>query len=1058
MGNNFSELTRVQIPAMVHLSRLGYKYFGKISENSANVIYDPDTNILIEEFNKQFDNLNPVHKGEGNKVLKQIKQKLDNDDLGKSFYEILTTSTPYKLIDFDNPNNNSFYFTGEFTCKRDLDEFRPDITLFINGMPLSFIEVKKPLNKGGMLAESKRMNDIRFPNRKFRRFINITQLMIFSNNMEYDKEGGIIPIQGSFYCTGAKKDAHFNCFREENPAHYEIAPYINTYPYKQVDGQLEKKILEDFNAQIVRHSKDYQTNMSVDRPTNRILTSMCSPERLLFLIKYGIAYVRSTKENDDGSIESREEKHIMRYQQMFAAMSVLNQIKNRKTSGVIWHTQGSGKTALSYFLHSVLNDYYAKNNVVAKYYFIVDRLDLLKQASEEFSARGLIVKNVNSREELMEQFRSNQSLEGDSGKPEITVVNIQKFKEDKEKIELPDYDTNLQRIFIIDEAHRGYNPKGSFLAHLFDADKNSIKIALTGTPLLKEERASWKIFGEYFHTYYYDESIQDGYTLKIIREDIETSYKERLSEVYDSVENLVRKKDVSKADIVEHDVYVKELLRFIIKDLKNFRLVQGDDSLGGMVICETGNQAKNLIKYFDEVQQELNTTESIPTNYKAGIILHDTFDKETRSDIINDFKRNFKVDILFVFNMLLTGFDAPRLKRLYFGRKLKDHNLLQAITRVNRPYKDHRYGYILDFADIKEDFDKTNEDYLRELNRFNDPNEIGENTKADTLSQVLEDKDSLIEKIKDIRQTLFNYSMDNPEEFSIEITQIDNKDELLELKKALTEAKDCFNIVRAFGDSELKEVFNNMKINFLPQMLSETNHAINIMNQKEAFENYDETKQLINEAMKDITFSFNKIDAEELELVSGNQTLNEKWEYAIVSISDNIDQDDPELITLKEAFMQRFKERGFTINNMAQYNEYNKALDDVFQKLQKLKKFNDGLLRHYNDDAKFVRIHKRIKEENVKRKSENKQLLFSKYDEEIVKSLNIIKHNVDMKVYDRNDILKKDAYFEQTVMSEVAFAMRELNIETTREDRLFIMRKITKQYLDQYNDTYGYAA
>lgn len=167
---------------------------------------------------------------------------------------------------------------------------------------------------------------------------------------------------------------------------------------------------------------------------------------------------------------------------------------------------------------------------------------MLEQASQEFEARGLVVKTANSRAELMEQFRNNQAQEGNSGQQEITVVNIQRFAEDKEKVSLPLYATNLQRIFIIDEAHRGYKPKGSFLDNLFDADKNSIKITLTGTPLLQTERESWKIFGNYLHTYYYDKSIQDGYTLKIIREDIETKYKEKLSEIYKKLETLVQKK------------------------------------------------------------------------------------------------------------------------------------------------------------------------------------------------------------------------------------------------------------------------------------------------------------------------------------------------------------------------------------------------------------------------------------------------------------------------------------------------------------------------------------
>lgn len=109
------------------------------------------------------------------------------------------------------------------------------------------------------------------------------------------------------------------------------------------------------------------------------------------------------------------------------------------------------------------------------FYFIVDRLDLLKQASEEFEARGLVVKTASSRAELMEQFRNNQAQEGNTGKPEITVVNIQRFAEDRSKVDLPAYATNLQRVFIIDEAHRGYKPEGSFLANLLDADKKCNK-------------------------------------------------------------------------------------------------------------------------------------------------------------------------------------------------------------------------------------------------------------------------------------------------------------------------------------------------------------------------------------------------------------------------------------------------------------------------------------------------------------------------------------------------------------------------------------------------------
>ncbi len=1056
--NTFNEATRVQMPALVHLTRLGYYYFGKINEDMAGTVYDPDTNILINIFKEQFEKLNPEHKGEAEQILRTIRQELDNDDLGQSFYSRLSSVSPVRLIDFDNPKSNTYHCTAEFTCRRDQDEFRPDITLFINGLPLVFVEVKKPNNHGGMVAESERMNRQRFPNKKFRRFINITQLMIFSNNMEYDTMGGIVPVQGAFYCTAARDKSPFNCFREENPTNLDVAPYHADYAYREINPETERKILSDFNCQVIHTAPEYQTNLHFNTPTNRILTSMCSPERILFLLKYGVTYIHKHKERQDGTIETTDQKHIMRYPQMFAALTVRRKIDEGVSSGVIWHTQGSGKTALSFNLTYVLSDYFSRHNKVAKFYFIVDRLDLLKQASEEFEARGLEVKTANTRSELMEQFRTNQALEGHSGKPEITVVNIQRFAEDKAKVTIPDYATNLQRFFIIDEAHRGYKPEGSFLANLLDADKNAVKIALTGTPLLKEERESWRIFGNYLHTYYYDKSILDGYTLKIIREDIETQYKEKLSEIYEKLETLVEKKDVKKSQIVEHESYVKELLRYIISDLKRFRQIQGDDTLGGMIICETSEQARRLFAYFDEIQAELNKDASVKSHLKAGLILHDSDDKDTRENIVTDFKDNMKIDILIVFNMLLTGFDAPRLKRLYFGRKLKDHNLLQAITRVNRPYKSNKYGFVIDFANIKQNFEDTNKAYLEELNRFNDPDEVGIENVTNTFSQVIEDPAALIMQMQEVQQVLFNYTTDNAELFSSEISTIEDKQELLKLKKILVAARDCCNLVRTFGDDELKAVFERMELTKLPMLISEVQHHIDNINQKEMFANEDSTKLLVNEAMEDITFNFSKISEEELKLVGGKDEVTEKYRRTVRAFTSNFDQEDPEYITLQEAFLQRFKEHGFTPASISEIEEQGRELDEILKKLNELQQRNSALLRKYNGDTKFARVHKRIREENQARKARNAAPIVSDFDMQIMSVLLTIKANIDQKVYDKNDILKKDAYFEQTVMTQIKEGLDNLGItEQKREDRLFIQSRITRQYLNQYNETYSAA-
>ena len=1073
----FSEATRVQMPAMVHLTRIGYTYFGKLSEDKNGTVYDGDTNILLPVFEQQFKKLNPGHEGEWMQVLKDIRKELNDDDLGRGFYNRLKVVSPVKLIDFDNIENNTFHFTAEFTCKNGQDEFRPDITLFVNGLPLCFVEVKKPNNHGGMLAESARMNKERFPNKKFRRFINITQLMIFSNNMEYDALGGIVPIQGAFYCTGARTYSPFNCFREENPSGQKIAPYHHDYPYKEIDRVAEQKILSDYNCQVIHTSSEYQTNLDFNTPTNRILTSMCSPERLLYIIRYGIAYVRMEREVD-GKIESTDQKHIMRYQQLFASLAIRKKLAEGIKSGVVWHTQGSGKTALSYYLTYILNDFYSKQNKVAKFYFIVDRLDLLEQATQEFEARGLVVSTANTRAELMEQFRSNQAQQGTSGQAEITVVNIQRFAEDKEKVRINDYATNLQRIFILDEAHRGYKPGGCFLANLFDADTDSIKIALTGTPLLKEERASCKVFGTYLHTYYYDKSIADGYTLKIIREDIETSYKERLSDVYDKLDTLVQKKDIRKSEIIEHPSYVNELAHYIMQDLKEFRKIQGDDTLGGMVICETSEQARRLYDVFQEEWQKYQPKPikiKLPDGtfvvgepevdykskyrpLKAGIILHDTDDKETRKQTVKDFKKNMTVDILIVFNMLLTGFDAPRLKRLYFGRKLKDHNLLQAITRVNRPYPGMRYGFVIDFADIKRNFKETNEAYLQELNRFNDVEETGDGNATDTFTQVIEDKDEIVAQMKKVRQTLFDYSYDNAEEFSSEISTEEDKAVLLDLKQALESAKNMANLVRTFGDEDMKEQFAKLEITKLPQLLSEVQRRIGIINQKEAFSIGDETKTLINEAMMDIEFTFSKIGQEEMRLISGGAELKEKWQRTIASFTQNFDQDDPEFMSLRDAFMERFKEHGFVIDSIAKFNEETQALDEIITRLQDLQKRNNALVKKYKGDEKFARVHKRIREVNKQREEKGQKPMFSFLDDEIVAILNIIKEDVDAKVYDRNDILKKDAYFGRTVMALINGCLYHFpQIRPEMDDYKFIQQRISQQYINQYNATYGMA-
>jgi type I restriction enzyme R subunit len=702
----FNEDSRVKIPALLHLMRLGYSYISKYKQKRIE-----QTNIFPDIFKESLTRINPqVSESEVNLLLDEINLKLDYEDLGQDFYKNLVSESGIKLIDFENFNNNSFHVTTELTCKNEDEEFRPDITILINGIPLAFIEVKKPNNKDGVLQERSRMN-ARFKNKKFRRFANITQLMIFSNNMEYE-DGVIEPIQGAYYATSAYADLRFNYFREDGDF-----PVLTKFV---ADSEaLENFVLKDNNLSAIKYSPEFITNKHFDSPTNRILTSLLSRERFAFVLKYSLAYVKE---------ESGLEKHIMRYPQMFATMAIAKTLDNGIKKGIIWHTQGSGKTALAYYNVKFLTDYFQKKHIIPKFFFIVDRIDLLIQASSEFSNRGLKVNKVNSRAEFLREIKKVSALQNDSGEMEITVVNIQKFSEDSTVSEVIDYDINTQNIYFLDEAHRSYNPKGSYLANLLNSDKNAIKIALTGTPLLQEVTrlyASKTLFGDYIHKYYYNGSIADGYTLRLIREGIDTKFRMKMKEILDQIEIL--KGDIGKEKVYAHDKYVEPLLKYIVDDLVKFRRTENDSSLGGMVVCDSARQAQNLFKYFEETygEQEVYAANLVAEDYepyktpnpklKAALILHDENDKEIRKDLIKAYKHG-KVDLLFVYNMLLTGFDSKRLKKLYLSRVIKDHNLLQTLTRVNRPYKDFRFGYVVDFADISKAFEKTNELYLEELN------------------------------------------------------------------------------------------------------------------------------------------------------------------------------------------------------------------------------------------------------------------------------------------------------------------------------------------------------
>ena len=1017
----FNEDSRVKIPSILHLMQLGYQYLS-LKDNT----WDEGTNIFTDIFHKQITAINNgISHTDIQKAYDEVALSLENEDLGRAFYHKLIDQSGIKLIDFENfEENNSFHVVTELPYQKDDENFRPDIILLINGMPLVFVEVKKPNNRDGILAEHKRMQT-RFQNKKFRKFINLTQLMVFSNNMNYSDDDSQM-LEGAFYSTTNYYKPSFNYFREEET--FDLQTILQPITLDE-----ENYILKDTNLLSIKNSQEYTSNKNPNTATNSISTSLFQKKRLKFLLQYAFAYVEE---------EKGLEKHVMRYPQLFATKAIEKKLEKGIKKGIIWHTQGSGKTALAYFNIKYLTDYYQKKSIIPKFYFIVDRLDLLTQAAKEFTARGLVVHKIDSREAFTKDIKSTEVIHNSSGKAEITVVNIQKFKDDPDVIKNNDYNLSVQRVFFLDEVHRSYNPKGSFLANLELADTHSIKIGLTGTPLLGNEYNSKTLFGDYIHKYYYNLSIKDGYTLRLIREEIETNYKLALQKTLEEIKILQGNTDKKK--VFAHYKFVEPMLDYIVKDMEQARIAMNDNSIGGMVVCDSSDQAKMMFdifqeNYADKTEPNLNLAAEEPITYTtkkkeasdvktAKVILHDIGTKQERKDWVADFKAG-KLDLLFVYNMLLTGFDAKRLKKLYIGRKIKSHNLLQTLTRVNRTYKNHKYGFVVDFADIQKEFEKTNQDYFNELQ-----SELGDEMQH--YSNLFKSPEEIKEEIEEIKDILFKFNTVNATVFGEQISEINERTEIRLIAKALNNAKELYNLIRLSGNFELLEKLDFRKLSVLSRL---TNDRLALINTKIALENNVGTDNILNTALEDVIFAFTKVKEEEMVLADElKNTLQRTREM----LGGNFDQKDPIFVSLKEELERLFKKKNLSEVTKEEMEANIKALNDIYDKAKKLERENQLLKAKYDYDAKYARIHKRLMEKDPLTESERK--LFD--------ALIGLKTAVDKEIMQNSKILENESYVERMVMRLVVNQFKKeqhININTSDVKRINSI--IVREYMNEYN-------
>ena len=373
--------------------------------------------------------------------------------------------------------------------------------------------------------------------------------------------------------------------------------------------------------------------------------------------------------------------------------------------------------------------------------------------------------------------------------------------------------------------------------------------------------------------------------------------------------------------------------------------------------------------------------------------------------------------------MLLTGFDAPRLKKQYLGRLIKEHNLLQTLTRVNRPYKSFRYGYVVDFADIRAEFDKTNQAYFKELQA-----ELGD--EFERYRDIFKSQEEIEQDIRTIQDKLFMYATDNAELFSQQITALDDKQELLALRQALDTYKELINIMQLFGYEELAQKFTMENLHALS---TEVNNRIAIVNLKQNMRDGEDVSGLLNLALDQIEFHFRKVSESELVIADQFQDILEKTRQ---ELERHLDTKDPEYISLLEELKRIFKKK----------NIEELTADEMKQNIQELERIRKAaaqqnlrdqmLCAKYKNDVKYMRTHKRIKA--------NPPPIGS--DPVIFDVLIGIKVAVDQKVLKNQRMMDNHKYFSSEIMPEIIQSCRSNGVQPTASQVKFMESCISSEY------------
>jgi len=722
-GFRFNEKYLSQIPALQVLINLGYTYLTPDQALAARS-GKPGQVLMEEVLRERLKRNNRIqYKGQSylfsEENIQTAIQRLKNvkyDGLLKTneaIYDLLTLgvsleqsiegdskSFTLNYIDWKNPANNDYHVTAEFPVERtrSTETCRPDIVLFVNGIPFAVIECKSPKVEVGQ-AVSQMIRNQR--EEYIPKLFTYTQLLIGVN-----KNGGQ-------YATTGTPAKFWALWREQFDDAKVVAAVANS-PLKPHD----KEALFSGDFVIARAFFDAMEREGERQVTeqDRTLHSLCRPARLLDLALQFTVF--------DGGI-----RKVARYQQFFAIKRVIERVKHRddvgrRLGGIIWHTQGSGKSLTMVMLARALAlDPDIRNPRIV---LVTDRVDLDKQLGNTFAACGLTPDRADSGRHLLELVSEN--------KAHIVTTLIHKF--DKALSIKKHVEESADIFILVDESHR--TNFGGFSARMRQMFPMACYLGFTGTPLMKKEKNNFAKFGGLIDTYAINQAVKDGAVVPLLYEarhvEMEQNEKaidtwfERHTQGLTDAQKADLKKKYSRAEMLNKADQVIYMRAFDISE--HFRQNWKGTGFKAQLVAPSKAAALTYKKFLDEIghvtseviisppdtREGNEETDDEPTNevvaFWERMMKRYGSEEEYNKQVINLFKYGDDPEVLIVVDKLLTGFDAPRNTVLYLTRKLREHTLLQAIARVNRLYDDDEgtqpkeFGYIIDYAGILGELDQ----------------------------------------------------------------------------------------------------------------------------------------------------------------------------------------------------------------------------------------------------------------------------------------------------------------------------------------------------------------